>query len=63
VSKRLLWESFALRADEVERWETDLHHHLMGRPDAAEGPMAYLERRPPRWTSSVAKEWPEWLRR
>jgi enoyl-CoA hydratase/carnithine racemase len=63
VSKRLLWESPSLTAEQVEQWETDLHHHLMGRPDAAEGPVAYLQRRPPRWTSSVAKDWPEWLKR
>jgi enoyl-CoA hydratase/carnithine racemase len=62
VSKRLLWEGPALTADQVERWETDLHHHLMGKPDAAEGPIAYLERRTPRWVSSVAKDWPEWLK-
>jgi len=61
VSKRLLWESPCLTADQVEEWETQLHHHLMGKPDAAEGPMAYLERRPARWTSSVAKDWPEKL--
>lgn len=62
VSKRLLWESPALTADQVERWETGLHHHVMGKPDAAEGPVAYLERRPPHWVSSVAKDWPEWLK-
>jgi enoyl-CoA hydratase/carnithine racemase len=61
-SKRLLWESPALTADEVERWETQLHHHLMGKPDAAEGPRAYLERRAPRWVSSVANDWPGWLK-
>jgi len=60
VSKRLLWESLGLSPDDVERRETALHHHLMGKPDAIEGPMAYLERRPPRWTSSVANDWPEW---
>jgi len=61
VSKRLLWESPSLTAEQVEEWETNLHHHLMGKPDAAEGPMAYLERRTPRWTSSVEGDWPEWL--
>jgi hypothetical protein len=32
----------------------------MGRPDAIEGVMAFLDRRPPEWTSSVTKDWPEW---
>ena len=40
--------------------ETALHHHLMGRSDAREGVMAYLERRPPRWESSVNDDWPDW---
>lgn len=59
LSKRLLWESFALTPEEVERRETALHHHLMGKADALEGPMAYLEKRPPRWTLRVGKDWPE----
>lgn len=59
VSKQLLWQSFALSADEVEARETSLHHHLMGRGDAMEGPMAHLEKRTPRWTSRVCKDWPK----
>ena len=62
VTKRLLWESFGLSAEDVERRETDLHHHLMGKPDAMEGPVAYVERRPPRWTGSVKDDWPPWPR-
>lgn len=60
LTKRLLWQSADLELAEVERIETELHHHLMGRPDAAEGVMAFLERRPPRWTSSVVADWPAW---
>jgi len=60
VSKRLLWESFALSPQEVGRKETALHHHLMGKSDAVEGVMAYLEHRPPRWKLSVKNDWPEW---
>jgi enoyl-CoA hydratase/carnithine racemase len=56
MSKRLLWRSFALTAEEVERCETDLHHKLMAHPDAVEGPMAYLERRSPRWQGRVSDE-------
>jgi enoyl-CoA hydratase/carnithine racemase len=58
VSKMLLWESIELGPAEVEQRETELHHHLMGRPDALEGPVAYLEKRAPRWTSSVSRDWP-----
>jgi enoyl-CoA hydratase/carnithine racemase len=60
VTKRLLWQSPGLSPAQVERMETELHHHLMGKPDAVEGPVAWIERRPPRWTLSVARDWPEW---
>ena len=60
VSKRLLWESSELSARDVEHHETELHHHLMGRKDAEEGVMAFLERREPQWSSRVSEDWPEW---
>jgi hypothetical protein len=56
----LLWESPTLTPADVGRKETELHHHLMGRADALEGVMAYLERRPPRWKLSVNRDWPDW---
>jgi len=52
VTKRLLWEGLELGWREVGRRETALHHQLMAQPDAVEGVVAFLERRPPRWTSS-----------
>jgi len=60
ISKRLLWESPSLTPAQVEHRETQLHHHLMGQEDAAEGVMAWLERRKPEWKSSVKQDWPEW---
>jgi len=60
VTKKLLWQSPELTPAQVERMETELHHHLMGKPDAIEGAVAYLERRAPRWTLSVADDWPAW---
>ena len=59
LCKRLLWESRALTAEEVERKETALHHVVMGRPDALEGVMAFLEKRAPRWQLRVSRDWPE----
>ena len=58
-SKRLLWASFDLGRDDVNRLETELHHHLMGSPDAKEGVMAFLERRAPDWQGKVSRDWPE----
>jgi enoyl-CoA hydratase/carnithine racemase len=60
VSKKLLWESSDLSWMDVGRKETALHVHLMGKPDAIEGPMAFLERRKPKWKMTVSKDWPNW---
>lgn len=53
ASKRALWAALSSTADEIERLETELHHVLMNLPDAREGVEAFLERRPPRWTTRV----------
>lgn len=60
VTKRLLWESSNLTPRQIERKETALHHSIMGKPDAIEGPMAYLERRKPEWKLRVSRDFPEW---
>jgi enoyl-CoA hydratase/carnithine racemase len=60
VSKRLLWRGLGLGPAEVGRLETELHRHLMGKPDAVEGVWAHLERRPPRFSLQVGRDWPEW---
>jgi len=60
LTKRLLWESQTLSAPDVSRKETKLHHHLMGKPDAIEGAVAWIEHRPPRWELSVNRDWPQW---
>lgn len=61
ASKRLLWSTPALDADECDRLETAWHEALMGQTDAREGPMAFLQRRPPRWTLSPTGDWPPGL--
>jgi enoyl-CoA hydratase/carnithine racemase len=60
VSKRLLWDTWGRSRQEVEALETALHHHLMAHPDAREGVLSYLERRPPAWRGSPAAEFPDW---
>ena len=59
LSKRLLWESFAMTAEQMNQAESDLHVHLMGKTDAREGVNSYLERREPQWSLSVNKDYPE----
>ena len=52
-SKRLLWAD--LDPDAVAAEETTVHLKLMGGPDAAEGPAAWREHRPPRWRSKAGE--------
>jgi enoyl-CoA hydratase/carnithine racemase len=58
-SKRLLWDSWGLSPAEVEARETQAHHHTMGKPDAREGVVAFIERRPPQWSGQLSREWTE----
>jgi enoyl-CoA hydratase/carnithine racemase len=58
LSKRLLWSGAALGPDDVERLETQLHHVVMGREDAREGVLAFVEKREPVWRLSPTRDWP-----
>lgn len=60
ISKRLLWQDPPLTADDADRLETAMHKVVMGREDAREGVLAFLERRPPKWTLSPTSDWPDW---
>jgi enoyl-CoA hydratase/carnithine racemase len=59
-SKRLLWEAPLLDPEAIERKESALHRHLFAQPDAVEGPVAFVEKRAPRWQARVSRDWPEW---
>jgi len=58
LSKRILWSDPPLTAAETDRLETEYHRIVMGRADAQEGVLAYLERRAPQWTLSPTRDWP-----
>lgn len=59
LSKRLLWDSVnrGYSARQVAALETALHHRVMGSPDSREGIAAFTDRRAPRWTASVSRDW------
>ncbi len=59
ASKAMLWQSFESTPDEMEALETAYHHLLMGHPDAREGVLAFIERRPPHWSGQVSRDWPD----
>ena len=58
MSKRILWSAVDSDVDRVDMLETVAHQILMGSDDALEGGRAAFEKRPPRWTSSVSRDWP-----
>jgi enoyl-CoA hydratase/carnithine racemase len=58
VSKKLLWETWQHDAAGIEAMETHLHHHLMAHPDAREGVLSFLERRPAAWQGRLSTDWP-----
>ncbi|HEX4558426.1 MAG TPA: enoyl-CoA hydratase-related protein [Mycobacterium sp.] len=59
LSKRLLWDSAInnYTPQEVASLETQLHHRVMGTADAREGVAAFLDRRPPRFSSRLSADW------
>jgi enoyl-CoA hydratase/carnithine racemase len=59
LCKRLLWDSAInnYTPREVASLETQLHHRVMGTVDAREGVAAFLDRRPPRFSSRLSAEW------
>lgn len=59
LSKRLLWDTAINNYSprQVAALETRLHHRVMGSADAREGVAAFLERRPPSFTSRLSREW------
>ncbi|BBZ39914.1 enoyl-CoA hydratase/isomerase family protein [Mycobacterium conspicuum] len=59
LSKRLLWDAQinGYTPRRVAELETELHRRVMGSADAREGVDAFLQRRAPRWSASVAKDW------
>lgn len=61
MHKRLMWRGLDMHLPAFVELETRALHHSMGRADAVEGGMAWLEKRAPRWTASTSKEWPDFL--
>lgn len=61
LHKQLLWKGLGMDLATLVKLETRALLHTMGEADAAEGGMAFFEKRPPRWTSSVSRQWPDFM--
>lgn len=48
-----------MTSDDMNQAESALHQHLMGKADAREGVLSFLERREPKWSLTVNEDWPE----
>src|SRR5271166_5138780 len=59
LCKRLLWDSAIhnYTPRQVAALETQLHQRVMGTADAREGVSAFLDRRPPRFSSRLSADW------
>lgn len=61
MHKKLMWDGLDQNLQQFIDVETKALHHSLRGPDAAEGGMAYFERRAPNWQSSVTTDWPDFL--
>ena len=59
LCKRLLWDSAInnYTPRQVASLETQLHQRVLGTADAREGVAAFLDRRPPLFTSRLSRDW------
>ena len=57
---RFDWATLIRNKDkEIDRLEREVHLRLMGRPDAREGALAFLEKRDPNWELTVTDDYPD----
>lgn len=61
LHKKLLWQGQDQSLPEFIGQETKALHYSLSGPDAAEGGMAYFERRQPNWQSSITDDWPDFF--
>ncbi|HEX9258777.1 MAG TPA: enoyl-CoA hydratase-related protein [Acidimicrobiales bacterium] len=61
VAKRLLWDGMTMGVDDMRAREDPLFAFMARRPDAGEGVVSFLEKRPPVWPSNVPADLPPML--
>ncbi len=58
LAKKLVWDGASMSIEQMQEEETRYMHYTLGKPDAIEGGLSYAERRTPRWSSAISKDWP-----
>ena len=59
VTKNMMWENLLPEIKDTFRKELRLIPWLGSQPDAAEGVMHFMEKRPPSWSGSVLTDMPD----
>ncbi len=60
ISKRLIWEGVGIDLERFRAREDKLFSFTTAHADSSEGTSSFFERRDPRWSGSVNREFPEW---
>ncbi len=61
ITKRLLWEGISASIPQMQEREGRLLAWAGNQPDAHEGVVSFLEKRPPKWNLSIPKDKPDIL--
>jgi enoyl-CoA hydratase/carnithine racemase len=60
IAKRLLWEGMAEPLTTVAAKEARLFSYVTRKPDAREGVVSFFEKREPKWSMTLADDYPDW---
>ena len=63
IAKRLLWEGITSSIPDMLRREGEIFAWLGNQPDAREGVVSFLEKRPPEWKLQVSRDLPEQVKK
>jgi enoyl-CoA hydratase/carnithine racemase len=60
IAKRLLWEGMSESLGSIGAKEGRLFGYVTRKPDAREGVVSFFEKREPKWSMTLANDYPDW---